>query len=423
MFGFDSALPLRQTWDSNESSRTMADMLARGQQMRQQEMTMANMLRQQQQEQQLADIYRQNAQAPQALPQALMRGGFGPQALQSTEQLAEIQQRQAGTENTLSQIMQRGREQLGSLFWGTKDQADYERRLSTAPEQMRPMLPPTWEQAKPIVDAWAIPPEKRANLEHQTAQRKETERHNRASESIQRTRPSGMPALTIITGEGGAQYFVDPRKPNAPAVPVTDPQGNPVTKPQPTKAGRALNIGDRDKLEKTLGESSNLDSLIGRFQDSYAGKGAAGKTLVDVNKKLGSWASPGAQEEAHFWADFQGSFDLERRNKLFGASLTPGEAAAWEAAKTITPNSNPKVVRQALTRLRDAAASSLKRRGRSLAKDGYNAEAIEEYTGPLDQGEGQRSGEPTSARPNRVMRTDPKTGETRVWNGTAWVKE
>src|SRR5512146_1577162 len=52
------------------------------------------------------------------------------------------------------------------------------------------------------------------------------------------------PAI-VVTGDGGAQYFVDPRKPTAPGVPVTGPGGKPVVKP---KAERVLQTGDKKTI-------------------------------------------------------------------------------------------------------------------------------------------------------------------------------
>jgi hypothetical protein len=165
-FQFDPSIILQQnTAGSAQQARSWADMLQAGQQMRHNQMTMAEMLRQQQDGTRLADIYRQNAGSFQGpLAQALAGGGFGAQAYQAEDQSSQMQAAQAQRQKVMADLVEQGKKQLGSLLWGTKDQADYEARLSAAPPQMRQMLPQSWEQARPLVESYALPPEKRADL-------------------------------------------------------------------------------------------------------------------------------------------------------------------------------------------------------------------------------------------------------------------
>lgn len=392
-FGFDASIILgANKTDPTSGVRTLADLAMQRQQVQQSQATLADLLQRQQRAATLESIYRQNAGSPDALPHALMRGGYGQEAYGAQDQASQLRTQAAQQAKLVREIQDAQRKQLGELFYGVKDQSGWDGALQQVPEMYRGMIPPTFDAkvAQRLSDL-AIPAEKRADLARQRARDEESARHNKAMEG----RPPGM--MPIILGEGGAQYFSNPL--TSRATPITGPDGAPIVKPQ-AKAGRALTKGDRDALEHSFGEASSLGALMDRFKDSYAGKGAAGKTLVDLNKKLGSWASDDAQEEANFWADFQGSFDLSRRNKLFGASLTPGEQAAWEGAKTITPNSKPAVVRKALKDLQDAAISSARRRGRSLAKDGFSADAIEEFTGPLGLDDGPQKA--TGSGPLRV---------------------
>lgn len=376
--GFDPNIILQGMRQGPSALETMRSLQDLTQDRQRHETSLASLLQKQGQESALRDIYRTHG----ADPNALMAQGFGPEAMDVQKHLSEVGTRNAQAKKSDVDAMRARMETLAQPLYGLKDQAGLDNafafwRQSGASEQDLSWLPRQYnEQTAPFFQQLAstvVPAEKRAQMEHQGASLEETKRHNRAMEG----RPSGVPALII--GEGGAQYFAQP---GAPAAPITDAQGRPIAKPQ-TKQPRPLTKGDRDALATSFDEQANLDSLLGRFKDGYAGKGAMGATSVGLNKKLGSWAPEDAQQEANFWADFQGTFDLARRNKLFGASLTPGESAAWEGAKTITPNSKPEVVKKALARLRDAARESAKRRGRSLAKDGYTAGAIEEYTGPL----------------------------------------
>lgn len=370
--------------DANETMRTLSQLQLQGAQREHAQATLASLLDQQQQTQSLRDIYRNNAGNMNAVPQALMQDGHGEEALGFGTKQSENLSRSASASKAMQQTMQEQAELLARPLHGVKDQAGVDaafrawKQAGVSDQDLAQMPREYNDQTAPIFKSIAdmgMPAEKRLQLE-------ETGRHNRKMED----RPSGMPGQIIISGEGGAQFFADPRNPGAPARPVVGPDGKQIAKPSATKPSRALTKGDRDALSTSFDEQANLDSLLGRFKDGYAGKGAAGASIVGINKKLGSWASEGSQEEANFWADFQGSFDIARRNKMFGASLTPNENAAWEAAKTISPNSKPAVVRKALTRLRDLSEASRKRRGQSLAKDGYSSDAIEVYTGPLGEG-------------------------------------
>lgn len=88
----------------------------------------------------------------------------------------------------------------------------------------------------------------------------ERERHNRAAEA----RP---PSFPVIVGGGGEQYRLDPRNPNAPAVPVVDPSGRPVVKPAGGHGGMA-DVAERKRTMLSDGQikilaqyDTGLDSL------------------------------------------------------------------------------------------------------------------------------------------------------------------
>lgn len=68
------------------------------------------------------------------------------------------------------------------------------------------------------------------------------------------------------------------------------------------------------------------------------------------------------------------------RNKLFGASLTAGESAAWKAA-TITPGMKPDQIETNLRRQSEIAMKAMSRLVNGMVKSGYNQEAIEVATG------------------------------------------
>lgn len=207
--------------DPLETMRTLSQLALAKTQQQGADASLADMLHQRQRRAAIEGVYQQNATTPEMLPAALMRIGAGPEAFAAQDQGAQMQKQ-------LSDLLQAHRKHVGELLYGTKDQADYERRLSAVPPDQRAMYPATWAEAKPLVEAVAIPPEKRADLEQKGTEFEETKRHNREMEK----RPSGFPAMSIVTGEGGAQYLVNTRDAAAPAKPVKDEQGNPIAKPQ-----------------------------------------------------------------------------------------------------------------------------------------------------------------------------------------------
>ena len=186
-FGFDPRLILAQQQytgpDPNETMRTLAQLATQRVHQQQAQATLADLLEKQGQERALSEVFRQNSGNFEAVAPALMQRGLGRQALDWMGGMSEMQSRQANRDNLLSQAIQRSREQLGSLLYGTKDQADYEKRLAAVPPQQRGFFPPTWDEAKPMVEAWAIPAEKRAQLEA-TATAADTERTFRAGENV-----------------------------------------------------------------------------------------------------------------------------------------------------------------------------------------------------------------------------------------------
>lgn len=198
----------------------------------------------------------------------------------------------------------------------------------------------------------------------------ETQRHNRAVES----RPTGQPALTIVTGEGGAQFLVDPRNPAKPAAPVLGPDGKPIAKP---KAARALQTGDKAAIEDLASTVESIGYLEQQFRPEFAGGGPLGGVATSVYQKLGSAGTEGMQKDAAFWAEWDKLVNLPERNAIFGASLSAGEKSSWEGARTIKPGSSPDLIRAQLQRMKQIAASKLGARTGALKEEGYDPEAID----------------------------------------------
>lgn len=203
----------------------------------------------------------------------------------------------------------------------------------------------------------------------------ESSRHNRAMEA--RAQP---PPYVIVQGEGGGQFYSDPRNPTKPAIPVTGPDGQPIMKP-PRNAGKPVPQWAATQLKEIAGEVNSLDTLSSRFKDDYAGGGPGGALATSIYAKLGSAGSKGMQEQASFWSDYEKMINLPERNKVFGASLSEGEKAAWDAARNIRPGVAPELVRQKLAELRGIYQANMQRIAAGLEADGFNAEAIGSYAG------------------------------------------
>jgi hypothetical protein len=102
-------------------------------------------------------------------------------------------------------------------------------------------------------------------------QRTEQERHNRAMEA----RP---PAFPVIYGAGNEALRIDPRNPNAPAVPVVGPGGAPVIKPMASGHGNAMaDVVERkrkmlsDGQVKILSEYDSGIAMLGDIAKAKAG--------------------------------------------------------------------------------------------------------------------------------------------------------
>jgi hypothetical protein len=76
----------------------------------------------------LAGIYRSNADAPEGLATALMRGGYGKQAFDAQDQESQLLTQGAQRTKLLRDAQDAQRKHIGELFYGTKDDADYQAR-------------------------------------------------------------------------------------------------------------------------------------------------------------------------------------------------------------------------------------------------------------------------------------------------------
>lgn len=152
------------------------------------------------------------------------------------------------------------------------------------------------------------------------------------------------------------------------------------------KGTRVLPSPERVKLIDAGQRLSELDRLAGSFTDEYGGFGTS--LYGDVRNHVAR-NTPGESPRADWWQGYQ-SLKNAVRNELFGAALTATEKAEFEKAD-INTGMSAEAIRLNLKRQSDIVRQAVRRRSKSLAADGYNAEAITEATGiPLD-------GEPPTA--------------------------
>jgi hypothetical protein len=231
----------------------------------------------------------------------------------------------------------------------------------------------------------------------------ETKRHNVEVEK----RP---PANIYLPGEGG--YVVAPSRGEATGKLVRDDQGNPVLRAKPQ---RVIAPAEKAQLEAMTLEAAGTQDLLNRFKPEYAGEGALAPLSTQVSQALGSWAPQSEQDKAQFWADFARIVELPERNRIFGASLSPGEAKSWEGAKNIKRSTDPKVVRQKLAELSDIYNRKIAARREALIAEGYDKDAVEALTRTrpvqssdedqqaIDWARAQLQTDPTNAKAKHIL--------------------
>lgn len=153
--------------------------------------------------------------------------------------------------------------------------------------------------------------------------------------------------------------------------------------------GRALTQGTVNELTKDAGRLDNLTGLAATFTDDYAGNVLGGdvENFAGRNLPFGIGATPG---QAEWWQQYD-RLKNQVRNELFGASLTAGEKAAFEAAD-INPNLRPEVIRDNLAAQRKIIQGALERKAKTWAAQGYNPEAIRVASG-IDVAPRQNAGQ------------------------------
>jgi hypothetical protein len=131
-FGFDPSLILGANKAAepsiNDTLQTLGQLATGRAQQQHIQAQLADLARSQQQQDTLAGIYRSNADAPEGLATALMRGGYGKQAFDAQDQESQLLTQGAQRTKLLRDAQDAQRKHIGELFYGTKDDADYQAR-------------------------------------------------------------------------------------------------------------------------------------------------------------------------------------------------------------------------------------------------------------------------------------------------------
>jgi hypothetical protein len=132
----------------------------------------------------------------------------------------------------------------------------------------------------------------------------------------------------------------------------------------------------QDATQKRIEEAVSTYALLRQsqqgFQNDYAGNTITGNLENAAQAVSSDIGTPG---QRNWWAAFRQN-DNAIRNSLYGASLTAGEKAAYDAT-TISPRMDPKIVRENLAKRAEIARKALARMHSTAKANGYYPEAVD----------------------------------------------
>jgi hypothetical protein len=157
--------------------------------------------------------------------------------------------------------------------------------------------------------------------------------------------------------------------------------------PNQGKPAKPLPEAAMAKLEEQVSALSGFERAINLFNDDFSGGGAS------IENTLQGYIGLGTPGQRDWWSDFKAN-DMRLRNAMFGASLTPGEQAAWEGV-TVSENMAPKEIRANMARRQKLAREILARRARAYKAGPYDQEMIAAVLGEYDPDLPQSQPQPT----------------------------
>jgi hypothetical protein len=144
---------------------------------------------------------------------------------------------------------------------------------------------------------------------------------------------------------------------------------------------RKFSSKDIQGLSEKKEEIDYLDSVVSNFKPEYAGLGVPGGRALSnaiASKGLGTEGMKNAQK---WWMDWEKSYTLPTRNKLFGSALTAPERKAWNDA-SITKDMTPEQIQQNIAIISDLRQKAVNRMGESFKVEGFNPETVDSMFGP-----------------------------------------
>jgi hypothetical protein len=140
-----------------------------------------------------------------------------------------------------------------------------------------------------------------------------------------------------------------------------------------------LTVSDRKQLKATGETLGAMNASLGEFKDEYTQQFGPGPQSQLANTMARYGLGTEKMEEAEqWWSNWNRFYTLETRNRLFGATLTPNEQRAWNAAD-INPSMDPDEIRTRVSNLLGTMRETTGRELGALVEGGYNPDEIKAY--------------------------------------------
>lgn len=153
-----------------------------------------------------------------------------------------------------------------------------------------------------------------------------------------------------------------------------------VQAPQKSRDGGAIPVNASTAAKEKISQYVDLERALNTFQDDFAGN-RAGNWAGELENQTEARFGVGTAGQSEWWADFRSTDNLIR-NSLFGASLTEGEKAAYNAT-TVAPGMDPAKVKANLKRRSEIVRDAIAREKEFFIANGYKPEAVEVLFSPL----------------------------------------
>ena len=130
------------------------------------------------------------------------------------------------------------------------------------------------------------------------------------------------------------------------------------------KGARPLPSALSKDLSTLEDHAATMGQMVSTFKPGFGGTSGA------LKETLGAYVPGMSDDAAQWWKTYRKQSELADRNKMFGASLTKEENAAWKASD-ISPGMKPETIQKNLAIREKLAAKSLANSVDRAAKGGY----------------------------------------------------